>query len=167
MGILNASSLQSRLRGFDYYKNGKVTKLKKIDDTHYEAEVMGSYNNSYHIKLDIEHNRKCTCNCPYAYGTKIICKHMVATYFTIFPDEASSFYDEYNYFHKSEEKYCNELEYMVEDQLNHMDKEELKETILSYVCESSNIDLKDFADYIGIDYDIYDEDDYYDYDEDE
>ncbi len=55
---------------------------------------MGSENNTYAVKIDILHPRKSKCNCPHADEKQIICKHMVAVYFTAFPEEAERIYIE-------------------------------------------------------------------------
>lgn len=79
MGLINIATRNSVWRGLDYYKD------KKISDTQYESLVIGSNNKKYNIFLDIEHSRKLKCNCPHAKDKRIICKHIVALYFTIFP----------------------------------------------------------------------------------
>ncbi|NMB97839.1 MAG: hypothetical protein GYA02_14710 [Clostridiaceae bacterium] len=38
--------------------------------------------------INIVHPRKSKCNCPHADGRRVICKHMIALYFTVFPKEA-------------------------------------------------------------------------------
>ena len=36
----------------------------------------------------IKHPRKSKCNCPFAEGRRVVCKHMIALYFTIEPQAA-------------------------------------------------------------------------------
>ena len=86
MGIISLASGNSCWRGLDYYKNKKVIKLNKTNEGKYESVVKGT--NNYSVHLDIEHPRKSTCDCPLANGKRIICKHIVATYFTALPKEA-------------------------------------------------------------------------------
>ena len=38
--------------------------------------------------IDIEHSKKSTCTCPHAEGTRRVCKHKVALFFSVFPEEA-------------------------------------------------------------------------------
>lgn len=85
MGIISLASGNSYWRGLDYYKNNKVIKLNKIDEGEYLSIVKGTHN--YNVHLNIEHPRKSTCDCPLANGKRIICKHIVATYFAVFPKE--------------------------------------------------------------------------------
>lgn len=80
--------------------------------------------------MDIEHPRKSTCDCPLANGKRIICKHIVATYFTIFPEEATNFEEEQN---RLQEEYENEQEEeygKVIKCLNKMSKQELIEELV-------------------------------------
>ena len=86
--------------------------------------------NNYNVHLDIEHPRKSLCNCPLANGKRIICKHIVATYFTAFPNEAVSFEEEQNrlqeeYEKEQEEEYDKAIKY-----LNRMSKQELIEELI-------------------------------------
>ena len=53
--------------------------------------MLGSDKNSYNVFLDTEYPRKSKCNCPLANGKKIICKHIVATYFKAIPGSAIEF----------------------------------------------------------------------------
>ena len=92
MGIISLASGNSCWRGLDYYKNKKVTKLNKTNENEYSSIVKGTKN--YNVHLDIEHPRKSTCDCPLANGKRIICKHIVATYFTALPREAQEFEEE-------------------------------------------------------------------------
>ena len=92
MGIISLASGNSCWIGLDYYKNKKITELNKINENEYESVVKGT--NNYNVHLDIEHPRKSTCNCPLANGKRIICKHIVATYFTALPREAQEFEEE-------------------------------------------------------------------------
>ena len=82
------------LEGVDYFKEKRVVELNKINENEYSSFVKGT--NNYNVHLDIEHPRKSSCNCPLAKGKGIIFKHIVATYFTAFPNEAVSFEEEQN-----------------------------------------------------------------------
>ena len=123
MGIISLASGNSCWRGLDYYKSKKVTKLNKINENEYLSVVKGTKN--YNVHLDIEHPRKCTCDCPFANGKRIICKHIVATYFSAIPEEATNFEEEQirlqEEFEKEQENEYNE----VIKYLNKMSKKEL------------------------------------------
>lgn len=127
MGIINCASSDSCWRGLNYYKNKKVDNIKKISDNEYTSIVHGSLN--YNVYLNIEHVRKSTCNCPLANGKRIICKHIVATYFACISNSAKEFekeqeklQEEYEDYQKNE--YKNAIKY-----LNKMSKKELIEEI--------------------------------------
>lgn len=79
MGIISLASGSSCWRGLDYYKEKRVVELNKINENEYSSFVKGT--NNYNVHLDIEHPRKSLCDCPLANGKRIICKHIVATYF--------------------------------------------------------------------------------------
>ena len=128
MGIISLASGNSCWRGLDYYKEKRVVELNKINENEYSSFVKGT--NNYNVHLDIEHPRKSSCNCPLANGKRIICKHIVATYFTVFPNEAVSFEEEQNrlqeeYEKEQEEEYDKAIKY-----LNRMSKQELIEELI-------------------------------------
>ena len=116
------------LEGVDYYKEKRVVELNKINENEYSSFVKGT--NNYNVYLDIKHPRKSSCNCPLANGKRIICKHIVATYFTAFPNEAVSFEEEQNrlqeeYEKEQEEEFDKAIKY-----LNRMTKQELIEELI-------------------------------------
>ena len=128
MGIISLARGSSCWRGLDYYKEKRVVELNKINENEYSSIVKGT--NNYNVHLDIEHPRKSSCNCPLANGKRIICKHIVATYFTAFPNEAVSFEEEQNrlqeeYEKEQEEEYDKAIKY-----LNRMSKQELIEELI-------------------------------------
>lgn len=92
MSIISVASGESCWRGLDYYNDKKVHNLKKINDYEFISIVHGT--NNYNIYLNVLHPRQSTCNCPLAKGKRIICKHIVATFFTAFPNEAKMFVEE-------------------------------------------------------------------------
>lgn len=158
MSILNCASSASVYRGYDYYINKHVTDILKIGSSLYEGYVNGNTQNAYYVKIDIEHPRKSYCDCPHAKGNTV-CKHMVALYFSAFPDEANDYndwmtskysdedyedeYDEYNdyYYDKYEEYDYDESIYdknfvkplffdeMLKKYINNLSIEEQKEIL--------------------------------------
>ncbi len=130
MGIIKSASGSSAWRGLDYYKNKKVVNYKKINENEYEGEVLGSGNKKYKILLNIEHPRSSKCNCPHASGKKIVCKHMVALYFTIFPKEAKKFEEDAEKAMLEYEEYQEQLYDNVEKQIYSMSQGELQEALL-------------------------------------
>ncbi len=104
MGILTLASGKPVYRGYDYYKNKKVIQLQQTDDTIFDGTVSGSNGEVYHVTIDTAHPRKSVCDCPHAAGREIMCKHMVALYFTVFPEEAENYIRELEAYWKEEEQ---------------------------------------------------------------
>jgi uncharacterized Zn finger protein len=128
MGIISIASGKSCWRGLDYFKNKNVIQLHKINDNEYESIVKGT--NNYNVYLNIEHPRKSSCNCPLANGKRIICKHIVATYFAVVPNSAKDFEEEQNKLQKEYEEYQDELYDKVISYINKMSKKDLIEELV-------------------------------------
>lgn len=128
MGVISLASGNSCWRGLDYFKNKKVIKLKKINDNEYTSVINGT--NNYNVYLNIEHPRKSTCDCPLANGKRIICKHIVATYFSAIPKEAINFEEEQERLQKENEEYQDELYDKMVKYINKMPKNELIEELI-------------------------------------
>ena len=94
MSLLSLASSESCWRGYSYYKENKVLRLETIDEYCFKATVSGSGRKSYSVEIDLSHPRRSSCTCPHAAGKRVICKHMIATYFAAFPEEATSYYAE-------------------------------------------------------------------------
>ena len=129
MGIINCASSNSCYRGLDYYEQKRVSKIKKISATEYQSTVSGSDN--YNVFLDISHPRKSTCNCSLANGKKIICKHIVATYFSVVPNSVKDFIEEQDRLQEEYEEYQKQEYKNVIKCLNKMTKEELIQELIS------------------------------------
>lgn len=123
MGIISLASGDSCYKGLEYYKNKKVISLNKINENVYESFVEG--NNNYKVHLDINHPKKSTCDCPLAKGRRIICKHIVATYFKAFPKESMEFEGAAKILQEEYEKEKEEEYDKAINCLNKMSKEEL------------------------------------------
>lgn len=130
MGLINIASGNATWRGLDYYKENKVSDYKKISDSEYEGIVNGSNGKKYNVFMDIEHPRKSKCDCPHAKDKRIICKHIVALYFTAFPDEVDKFLKEVEEAEKEYEAYEEELYNKTIKYINSMSKNELKEALI-------------------------------------
>ena len=91
MGLIEMASGNSVWRGMDYYKNKKVIAWEKSGTDTYDGKVSGSGNNKYLVHMEKAHPRKSTCNCPFAEGRRVVCKHMIALYFTAEPQAAKDF----------------------------------------------------------------------------
>lgn len=151
MNILTLSSNKSLWKGYQYYVDNLVSHINRINDTEFNAEVSNGEGKIYQVHLDITHPRKSTCNCPYADGRMIICKHKIATYFTIFPEEARAYIEEVEAYKEESEKkyqaYLKEQEKHFQEFKNyvyHLSKQELREQLIN--CLISEEDLDDYYD---------------------
>ena len=156
MGMREISSYNSYWRGLQYFENNRVKSINKINEYEYEAEVEGTEN--YHVHLNINHPRKSTCACPHAAGKSTICKHKMAVYFSIFPDEAQEAIDERNrYYENLEErereydKKAEEIRKMYKELVDDLSEEEARKRLVNYMV----------YDYMENEDDPYDEDDRY------
>ncbi|MGD9910221.1 MAG: SWIM zinc finger domain-containing protein [Candidatus Izemoplasmatales bacterium] len=150
MGLKELSGYRSLWRGYNYYIQGKVLEIEKVNDQEYNAKVRNDENTIYNIHLNVNHPRKSTCNCPHADGRSIICKHMVASYFAIFPEKAKEFIEEVERYEKEEEERVRQSIIMREERIkdikkyvNKLTKKELKEKLLEYMIESDFFDDDD------------------------
>ena len=79
-------------RGYDYYTAHKVLSWEPAEPGDYPQQfkgvVSGNGDKPCEVRIDVAHPKKSTCTCPFAEGRHVICKHMVALYFTIYPTEA-------------------------------------------------------------------------------
>lgn len=132
MSIISSASSSSSWRGLDYYKKNKINNLKKLNDFEYTSKVIGS--ETYNVYLDVSHPRRSTCNCPLANGKRIICKHIVATFFTAFPDEAKNFEKEQERLQEEYEDYQVKLYNKAQSYIKSLTKKELIEE-LSYILD--------------------------------
>lgn len=135
MGILECASGASVWRGYDYYKENKVLNIEKIEKDVYAAAVSGSADKPYSVELHVDHPRRSKCNCPHAEGRRIICKHIVAAYFKVFPEEAEKFYTEAMAYQAEEEQYEEELFNKVCEYVSKMKKSELEQTLLDLLMD--------------------------------
>lgn len=108
MSILNSASAKSVYRGYDYYKEGQVILHTQLSDFEYEGEVQGTNKTPYHVIINTKHPKSSSCDCPFANGNTI-CKHMVALFFAISPEDLKDYED------WSENDYEDEYEEYDED----------------------------------------------------
>ena len=78
MGLIEIASNNAVWRRMDYYNNKKVVSWKTFKNGVYEGMVSGSESNMYTVHIDTEHPGKSFCNCPFADGRRVVCKHMIA-----------------------------------------------------------------------------------------
>ena len=91
MAFYDSASAKSLWRGYDYYCEGKVARFEVRSDHEIVGHVQGSDGAEYEVSIDVDHPRRSTCNCPFADGRRVVCKHMVALYFTSVPNSEDDF----------------------------------------------------------------------------
>lgn len=130
MSLLSCASNASAWRGYDYFKQNHVLSYDLLGEGQFMGLVHGSNGELYTTSIDVSHPRKSKCNCPHADGKRIICKHMIALFFTVFPEEAQNFYDEAMRYQEEAEQYEEELQNKVIHYVEHMKKSELQQALL-------------------------------------
>ena len=149
MGIIDCASYASIERGYDYYKDKKVINVTKVTNTSYTAEVQGT--TMYEIFIDVEHPRRSKCNCPHANGKRIICKHMIATYFTIFPNEADVYIDSVQRQEMEYEEYLRKTFIALDKYLSQCNKKQLKEHLFDLLESGPDWQFDNFVrDYVNM-----------------
>lgn len=130
MSILNSASGASVWKGYAYYTKKKVERYVQLSDSEYEGTVAGSSGNHYHVKINTEHIRQSKCNCPFADGKRIICKHMVALYFSAFPSEADKYIKEVEEYEREEEAREQERIVEIERYVKSLTKAQLQSALI-------------------------------------
>ena len=151
MGILECASVASVSRGYDYFKEKKVICFAEMTGNIYSARVVGSSNEPYSVELHIDHPRKSKCNCPHADGKRIICKHIVAAYFAVLPEEAERYYAEAMAYEEDEEKRADELADKVCDYVWKMKKSEVQQALLQLLFDGPEWQYDRFVRENGLD----------------
>ncbi|MBE6150188.1 MAG: SWIM zinc finger family protein [Firmicutes bacterium] len=145
MRLIYMSNGKSVLRGLDYCIKNKVKNYKKISDYEYEGIVRGSNNREYNVFMDIKHPIKSKCNCPHANDRRIICKHIVSLYFTVFPEELTIFLEKVKMANQEFEDYENKLYEKTIKYIHHMSKKELRKALIDILDISPNWVYKRFV----------------------
>ena len=133
MGLIDLASSNSLWRGVDYYQSKNVKKIKKISDNEYNSIVSGT--EEYNVHIDINHPRKSTCTCPFAAGRRVICKHMVATFFTIYPEEAERIIKEEQEYEEAEERLFEEHLEEVKEYVNGLTDDEVRAALIDKLMD--------------------------------
>ena len=133
MALIDLASSNSLWRGIDYYQSNKVKEIEKINDNEYKSIVSGS--SDYNVFINLNHPRKSTCSCPFAEGRRVICKHMVATYFKIYPEEAKRLIDEQVAYEMEEEQLYEEHYNEVKEYVDSLTEEEAKAMLIERLID--------------------------------
>lgn len=139
MSILTVASGASVWRGYTYYKDNKVLLFSQIGEDEYEGMVAGNAADPYHVKINVAHIRQSKCNCPHANGRRIICKHMVALFFTAFPKEAEQYIAEVEAYEREKEERERAHYKEIEQYVYSLSKAELRESLIRYMLESEQL----------------------------
>lgn len=131
MKLLNLASNNSFWRGIDYHHEKRVKVWVKTGDEQYRGVVRGSGDALYHVEIDIAHPRKSKCDCPFAEGRRVICKHMIALNLAIFPEKEAQMME---YIEEQNRIYEEECEAELENQ---------KSEIVKYVMSLSKAELRE------------------------
>lgn len=135
MSILSVASGQSVYRGYEYFQEKKVLQMEQAGEGVIKAVVAGNDGSTYESLVDISHPRRSQCSCPHAAGKRIVCKHMVAVYFTAFPAEAKKYITELESFWEEEEQRQQEREERLIWYVRKMKKTELQEALLQVLFD--------------------------------
>lgn len=139
MGLIEMASGSSVWRGMDYYERKMVCSWKKSGEEAYDGVVSGSEGNKYSVHIDKVHPRKSSCNCPFAEGRRVICKHMIALLFTSEPKAAEDFLRQVEKW-EQEEKERERLHYKeLREYVNSLSKKELQERLYEALVELEDI----------------------------
>ena len=134
MKLLNLASNNSFWRGIDYHHENRIIDWKKLQNNCFQGKVRGSGSAIYDVTIDVVHPKKSVCNCPFAEGRRVICKHMVALDLGIFPEKEQQMMDyieEQNRMYEQEyEQEMLEREEEVRKYVMKLSKEELRQLLI-------------------------------------
>ena len=125
----------TRQEKMDYYNNKKVESWKEVEQGIYNGIVTGSGNNKYIVHVNKFHPRKSTCNWPFADGRRVVCKHMIALYFTAEPNAATDFMKEVEKWEEEEELREQEHYEDLRQYVKSLSKTELQEQLLDALIQ--------------------------------
>ena len=135
MSLLSCTSNASAWRGYEYYESKNVVSWKQIGESQFKGFVKGSADQPYHVIIDVAHPRKSTCNCPFADGKRKICKHQVALFFTIFPNEAKKYIKEIEDYEQEQEQREQERYGEIVKYVNSLSTAELRNALINALEE--------------------------------
>ena len=139
MGLVELASGNSVWRGMDYYNSKKVISWEKTEEGIYDGKVSGSKRNIYNVHVDKIHPRRSTCNCPFADGRRVICKHMIAVYFTAEPAAAADFLKKVEEWEREEEERERQHYIDLRNYVNSLSKSELQTQLYDALVELEDI----------------------------
>ena len=135
MGLIETASANSIWRGIDYYEARKVISWEKTGTFAYDGIVSGSEGNKYTVHIETNHPRRSTCNCPFAEGRRVVCKHMIALYFTAVPNAADDFLRQVEEWEAEEQEREKQHYEDLRKYVNQLSKAELRERLYDALVE--------------------------------
>ena len=135
MGLIETASANSVWRGMDYYEAKKVISWEKTGTFAYDGVVSGSEGNKYIVHIETNHPRRSTCNCPFAEGRRVVCKHMIALYFTAVPNAADDFLRQVEEWEAEEQEREKQHYEDLRKYVNQLSKAELRERLYDAIVE--------------------------------
>lgn len=139
MGLIEVASGDSVWRGMDYYERKRVASWSKAADGTYDGVVEGSNGNSYAVHVDKIHPGKSTCTCPFADGRRVVCKHMIALYFTAEPKAAVDFKKQVEIWEHEEKERVKQHYIDLRKYVNSLKKQELQMQLYDALVELEEI----------------------------
>lgn len=141
MAFYSTASSNSTWRGVRYFEEGKVKGYKEINPSRFEGEVEGSEGQVYSVSIDLDHPKRSTCTCPFAEGRRVVCKHMIALYFSCIPGSLDAFHKDIKemeaQYELEEEKWRKETLASIKRQVKNMSAKEAKETLIDILYQDS------------------------------
>ena len=135
MGLIETASANSIWRGMDYYEARKVISWEKTGTFAYDGIVSGSEGNKYTVHIETNHPRRSTCNCPFADGRRVVCKHMIALYFTAKPEAVDNFLKQVEKWEAEEQEREKQHYEDLRKYVNQLSKAELRERLYDALVE--------------------------------
>ena len=139
MSLIGVASADSVSRGMEYYEDKMVASWNEATDGTYDGVVEGSNGNSYVVHVDKIHPRKSTCTCPFAEGRRVVCKHMIALYFTAEPKVAEDFKKQVENWEREEEERAKQHYDDLRKYVNSLKKRELQIQLYDALVELEEI----------------------------
>ena len=101
----------------------------------YDGVVSGSEGRYYNVHIDKDHPKRSVCDCPFAAGRRVVCKHMIALYFTAEPEAAQHFLKQVEMWEEEEQEREKQHLADVRHYVNGLSKKELKEQLINALLE--------------------------------
>ena len=139
MSLIGVASADSVWRGMEYCEDKMVASWNEAADGTYDGVVEGSNGNSYVVHVDKIHPRKSTCTCPFAAGRRVVCKHMIALYFTAEPKAAEDLKKRVENWEREEEERAKQHYDDLRKYVNSLKKRELQMQLYDALVELEEI----------------------------